>query len=127
MSTPVNRRQAKIYAHGMLPCGTNEERKMAQSHGSKPPSDIPESVRKALREPLIGSTGTFPEGQLMPTDEGAIQFRVGEKDGKLILDFGTPVVWLGMTPQQAISLGELMFAKARQIAKKQGQVLTFRV
>lgn len=26
------------------------------------------------------------------------------KDGKVVLDFGTPVAWVGMTPQQAADL-----------------------
>lgn len=100
---------------------------MAQHHSDKPISNIPESVRRALREPLVGATGVFPEGQLTETDEGSIQFRIGRKKNKVVLDFGTAVTWLGMGPQQAISMAELLIIQARKIAKKQGKVLTFRV
>lgn len=63
-------------------------------HGSEPFDGLPEDPqRKAARDKLMrelmssakdfrGALGDFPEGRLTKTDEGAIQFAVGEKDGK---------------------------------------------
>lgn len=86
---------------------------------------MPEELRQAMFErPLIGATGTFPDGSLNQADEGAIQFRIGEKDGNVIVDFGTPVVWLGMTPQQAVTMAEAIIAKARVVARRKGETLT---
>jgi len=108
-------------------------------HGSEPFDDTPEdSERKLARQKLMrelmssakdfkGALGDFPEGKLTKTDEGAIQFAVGEKDGKVVLDFGTPVVWLGLNPQQAADLASLLLKRAREIGRKKGQTIGFTI
>jgi hypothetical protein len=71
--------------------------------------DKPEFQRRQQRlRDLMNSTAEFrgalgehTHGHLTKDDEGAIQFAIGERDGKVVIDFGTPVHWLGMTPQQA--------------------------
>ena len=99
---------------------------MADHHGGDP-RGVPEFVRQMLEEPLKGATGTYPEGRLGQHDDGAIQFALGERDGKVILDFGNPVSWLGMNPQQAVALAEAIIAKARVVARRTGTVLTVRL
>jgi len=74
-----------------------------------------------------GALGDFPEGELTKTDEGAIQFSVGEKDGKVVLDFGTPVVWVGMNPQQAADLASLILKRAREVGRKNGETVNFMI
>lgn len=81
-------------------------------------------LRKAMGEPLIGATGTHPEGKITPHDEGAIQFAIGVKDGKVCLDFGTPVAWLGMDPGQALELAQDLIKHARNAARGTGAILT---
>lgn len=81
-------------------------------------SDVPHS--NALKEELfrksaMGSTGNFPEGKLIPSDEGEIIFGIGAKDGKVVLEFATPVVWFGMQPEQAVSLAESLLEKAAKL------------
>ena len=51
-----------------------------------------------------GPTGLFPEGKLTEDDQGEIAMAVGHKDGKVIIEFGTPVAWVGMNPIQAKQL-----------------------
>jgi len=64
---------------------------------------------KLLQEAkALGATGEFPEGKLTEHDEGEIVFRVGSHQGKVVIEFGTPVAWLGMTPQQALRLAGLL-------------------
>jgi hypothetical protein len=87
-------------------------------------SPIPESIRRALKEPLIGATGTHPQGKLTPHDEGAIQFALGVKDGKVVIDFGTPCVWLGMEPTQALELASALIKHAKDAARGTGSILT---
>ena len=108
-------------------------------HGSEPFDGEPEDpARKIARDKLMrdlmssaadfrGSLGDFPEGKLTKTDEGAIQFAVGEKDGKVILDFGTPVNWVGMSPQQAADLAALLFKHARTVGRKNGEAISFTI
>ena len=87
-------------------------------------SPIPEAIAKALEAPLIGATGTHPAGKLTPHDEGAIQFAIGVKDGKVCIDFGTPVKWLGMEPGQALELASSLIQHARNAAKGSSSILT---
>lgn len=108
-------------------------------HGSESFDDMPEDPerklsRMKLMRDLMGSTkdfrgalGDFPEGQLTKTDEGAIQFAVGEKDGKVVLDFGTPVNWVGMNPQQAADLAYLLLKRAREVGRKNGETISFTI
>lgn len=70
-----------------------------------------------------GAIGAYPQGMLTKSDEGAIQFAVGEKDGKVILDFGTPVSWIGMNAQDAADLAQTLFKWAREVGRKNGEVI----
>jgi len=66
----------------------------------------------------FGETSAFPEGKINKDDEGEIQFGVTTKDEKVILNFGKPVAWLGMTPGQAEDLGRLLIHRAYEIGNK---------
>lgn len=70
--------------------------------------------------PDLGATGEFPDGKLTPTDEGEIRIAVGNKEGRVVLDFGTPTVWLGMEPQQARDLARSLFDHARRCSDAKG-------
>lgn len=100
-------------------------------HGSDPFGGAPE--RKETFKKLLDSTafrgalGDFPEGQLNKTDEGAIQFAIGVKDGKVILDFGTPVAWVGMNPQQAADVASLLIKRAREAGRANGESIAFTI
>ena len=72
-----------------------------------------------------GATGDFPEGKLAADDEGGIQFAIGEADGKVVVDFGTSVHWLGMTPQQASEFASTLLNKAREVGRKNGETVSF--
>lgn len=100
-------------------------------HGSDPFGGAPE--RKETFKKLLDSTafrgalGDFPEGQISKSDEGAIQFAIGVKDGKVILDFGTPTAWVGMNPQQAADLASTLLKRAREAGRAAGQPVSFTV
>ena len=108
-------------------------------HGSEPFDGAPEDLeRKIARNKLMrdllssaadfkGALGAFPEGQLTKTDEGAIQFAIGEKDGKVVIDFGTAVHWLGMTPQQAADFASLLLKRARAVGRANGETIGFTI
>lgn len=108
-------------------------------HGSEPFDGMPEDperirARKKLMNELMssakdfrGALGDFPEGKLTKTDEGSIQFSIGEKGGKVVLDFGTPVVWVGMNPQQAADLASTLLKHARAVGRKNGQTIGFTI
>lgn len=105
------------------------------SHHGEDPFGAPEA-RKGFEElkksfldtaAFRGALGDHPEGKLTKSDEGAIQFAVGVKDGKVVLDFGTPVAWVGMNPQQAADLASLMLSKAREAGRQTGEVVTITI
>ena len=106
-------------------------------HGPNPFQDDPEKPvfqkrRELMRELLNttgfrGALGDFPLGQIAKDDEGAIQFAIGEKDGKVIIDFGTPVHWLGMTPQQAADFASAVIKRARTVARANGVTVGFTI
>lgn len=109
-------------------------------HGSTPfdgPEEPNDPERKIARNKLMrdlmdttgfrGALGDFPEGQLTESDEGSIQFAVGETDGKVIIDFGTPVHWLGLNPQQAADLASLLLKRAREVGRKNGETVGFTI
>jgi len=75
----------------------------------------------------LGPTGTFPSGKLTRHDEGALNFAIGEQGESVVLKFGEPVAWMGMTPEQAVGLAELLIKKARVVARRQGKPLTVRL
>jgi hypothetical protein len=72
-----------------------------------------------------GALGDFPQGKLNEDDEGGIQFRVGNESGKVILDFGTQVTWVGMDPQQAADLASSLMKWARYAAREKGETVAF--
>lgn len=64
------------------------------------------SFEDAFAEQLEKLRGTYPDDKIHATDEGATAFKIGEHDGRLILEFATPVKWLGFDPNAAIRLGQ---------------------
>lgn len=101
------------------------------SHHGSDPFDGPEGegIRKLLADlkstasNFRGPIGAYPDGMLTPKDEGSIQFAVGGKDGKVVIDFGSPVAWVGMTPQQAMDLAATIMSHARKVARENGETV----
>jgi hypothetical protein len=64
----------------------------------------------------FGKTGTFPKGQLNADDEGAIKIGIAYDpvDKVVRIDFGTPVTWLGLPPDEARELANILLKKAAE-------------
>lgn len=71
-----------------------------------------------------GATGQHPMGKLTEHDEGELQFTIGQKDGKVVLDFGKPVAWVGMPAQQAADLAAFLIKRARAVARENGESIS---
>lgn len=67
-------------------------------HGQEgmPPGFLPGHIREQL-----GATGEFPNGKIIPEDEGEIRIAIGSKFNTVFMDFGKPTAWIGFTPVQA--------------------------
>lgn len=59
-------------------------------------------------EQKLGATGRFPEGKLVPEDEGETLVAIGSKDGKVVIDLGKPTAWIGFTPDQADAIADTL-------------------
>lgn len=58
----------------------------------------------------LGPTGEFPDGKLNKDDEGQIKIAIGADldNKKVVIDFGTLVAWIAMSPQEARQLAEVI-------------------
>ncbi len=65
--------------------------------------------------PRLGGTGNYPDGKINKNDEGEIRFGVANVDGKVILNFGKPVAWVGMNPDDARRLADMLIKKANEL------------
>lgn len=74
----------------------------------------PEEFKKLFEkdETKPGATGNFPDGKLDPMDEGEIRLRMAVMDGRLIIEFGKPIASIGLTRDEAISIGQAILDKA---------------
>ena len=68
----------------------------------------------------LGATGRFPQGRIHQSDEGGLQFAIAKdiEHGCVLLDFGTPVKWMGLPPATARQLGEALIQKANELEEE---------
>ena len=68
----------------------------------------------ANEEQKLGATGEFPKGKLTNDDEGELKMAVGihPQTGKVIVDFGKPVAWIGMDARDALQLASFIRKRA---------------
>lgn len=77
------------------------------------------AANKRLQEQIDGrARRTFSDGRIGPTDDGDLAFSVGTHPDKplVCIDFGKPVEWIAMQPQQAIELAQSLIRQARSVA-----------
>lgn len=67
----------------------------------------------------FGATNRYPRGRLNETDEGELQMGVAVDQGTVILAFGKPIAWLGLTPAIARDLAQTLIHRADEAAKAQ--------
>ncbi len=63
----------------------------------------------------LGPTGRHPQGKLNEDDEGELRFAVGHDNGNVILDFGKPVVWVGLPPDTADDIADMLKKHAQAV------------
>lgn len=91
-------------------------------HGNEVPPELNEllmeELRRAHEEHKFGATGQYPMGKLNQSDEGEIRFGVAHTQDKVILNFGTPVAWIGFDADQADEIARLLTEHAAAIRSK---------
>lgn len=89
--------------HGRQPI--NEE---LQAMFAKQILEDERQMQISAKELGLGPTGEFPEGRLADHDEGEIQIAVTHSQGKVVINFGSPVAFIGFTPEQADDIAYLI-------------------
>ena len=88
-------------------------------HGTNKPE-----FNKQLHDAMQRALGEYPDGKLNADDEGGIVTLISNSPGLVKLEFPKPVVWLAMTPDEAIGLAQEIIKNARQAAKGVGHIIT---
>ena len=62
---------------------------------------------------------TYSDGRKAADDEGDLAFKIGpdEKGEFIKIEFGKPVEWIGLPPENAIALAQMLIKHARAISK----------
>lgn len=58
----------------------------------------------------------YPRGKYTEDDEGEITFAIAAdpRNRKVVIQFGKPVAWLGLDPEDAEALGRMLITKAHE-------------
>lgn len=69
------------------------------------------------RRPKLGATRQHPEGKLNANDEGELRFGIANDGTHIIINFATPVTWLGLGPVDARDLAKLLISHAEAVER----------
>lgn len=72
-------------------------------------------VREAIEDEELGTTGEFPEGKISKDDLGEIKFAIAIYNSLVVVNFGSPVTWFAISPEQADELAAVLMEKAQEI------------
>jgi len=78
-------------------------------------SELEKQMLDMAKSMNLGATGLYPQGKIAEGDEGEIALAVGIHEGKVILNFGKPVAWMGLDYEQAMQLADSLKAKAFEL------------
>lgn len=92
---------------------------MSTAHHGDDKGRISEILKRLVAQGDGTAKRAYPEGRMGAHDEGELAFAVGvnEQHGTVVLNFNKPVTWLGMGPEDAVRLAEMLIEKARAISK----------
>lgn len=62
----------------------------------------------------LGPTGEFPAGKMRDDDEGGTTLAIGSAEGRVIIDFGIEIKWIGMYPKEAEAIANSLLAHAER-------------
>jgi hypothetical protein len=68
-----------------------------------------------------GPTDDFPEGKLNEEDEGGLMMAISIESGNVRIDFGKPIAWFAIPPDQALALASVIVGRAMEIKARGGK------
>ncbi len=90
-------------------------------HHGKELQEIAEKLEQEAIKQKLGATGEYPEGNLVDGDEGEIRMGIAAYQGKVVLNFGKPVAWMGFDPNLARQLARSLIEKAAEVEAAKGK------
>ena len=78
-----------------------------------------QSAQQRFEDQVAGrAKRAYPDGRLGATDDGELAFAIGPHPEQelVMLDFGKPVEYIAMPPQQAVELAQNLIKHARAIS-----------
>lgn len=62
----------------------------------------------------------YSQGRINPKDDGDLAYAVAADPttGTVIIDFGKPVEWIGLKPNDVAAMVKILIQKAREVAKE---------
>ena len=68
----------------------------------------------------FGPTGKFPYGKVHETDEGelAIGIACDYQQNTLVINFGKPIIWIGLPPSRARELARMLIERADELDRR---------
>lgn len=79
--------------------------------------DFAKFMQDEIEKLELGPTGQFPDGKLADCDEGEIQIAVTVLQGKVVINFGKPIAFIGFTTEQADDIADLLRKHAADIRR----------
>ncbi len=73
---------------------------------------LEETMRAAAAELELGATGEVPDGKLTERDGGEMKISVAVVDGRVVMNFGQLVSWIGFQPGQARQIAAALVTQA---------------
>lgn len=81
--------------------------------------EVAKKLQNEANQLGLGPTGQFPEGKLIEHDEGELKIGIATYQGKVVINFGTPIAFIAFTAEQAEEIGNLLKNHAADLRKSE--------
>ena len=68
-----------------------------------------------MKRTKLGPTRDFPRGKLNSEDEGGLMMKISEENSAVRLDFGKPIAWIALPPDEALTFAATIVKHAMAI------------
>lgn len=66
----------------------------------------------------------YPQGKLTESDEGELEFSIAVHEGRVILNWGKPVQWIGVPPAKARAIAASLLRTAEEAEEQARKIKT---
>lgn len=92
----------------------------ASHHGyPKPPNPELDALMKRFLDQVEGTAKrVYPAGRVAADDEGVLACAIAtdHAHGRVRIDFGKPITWFSLMPDEAAQLAQMLIRKARELS-----------